>query len=144
MSIRPRLGAGPGADRAGGAGQQPGRHEGDVGAGPARRLVGRRGLRRVVSPGRAASISPAQLATVSVLQFLLGLSDRDAAEAVRCRIDFKYALGLDLDDPGPADRPPVIDRTGLTPLGTLRLTRTLPPSSITATWERLRWTSIPT
>ena len=44
-------------------------------------------------------ISPAQLATVSVLQFLLDLSDRDAAEAVRCRIDFKYALGLDLDDP---------------------------------------------
>jgi transposase len=45
-------------------------------------------------------ISPAQLATVSVLQFLLELSDRDAAEAVRCRTDFKYALGLDLDDPG--------------------------------------------
>jgi transposase len=45
-------------------------------------------------------ISPAQLATVSVLQFLLGLPDRDAAEAVRCRIDFKYALGLELDDPG--------------------------------------------
>ena len=45
-------------------------------------------------------LSPAQLATVSVLQFLLGLSGRDAAEAVRCRIDFKYALGLDLDDPG--------------------------------------------
>ena len=30
-------------------------------------------------------ISPAQLATVSVLPFLLDLSDRDAAEAVRCR-----------------------------------------------------------
>jgi hypothetical protein len=46
-------------------------------------------------------ISPAQLATtVSVLQFLLDLFDRDAADAVRCRIDFKYALGLDLDDPG--------------------------------------------
>jgi transposase len=45
-------------------------------------------------------ISPAQLATVSVLPFLLDLSDRDAAEAVRCRIDFKYALGLELDDPG--------------------------------------------
>ncbi|WP_331743593.1 IS1182 family transposase [Kitasatospora sp. NBC_01300] len=45
-------------------------------------------------------LSPAQLATVSVLQFLLGLSDRDAAEAVRCRIDFKYALGLELDDTG--------------------------------------------
>src|SRR6516225_5559563 len=45
-------------------------------------------------------ISPAQLATVSVLQFLLDLSDRDAAEAVRCRIDVKYALGPGLDDPG--------------------------------------------
>ncbi|MFF0428378.1 IS1182 family transposase [Streptomyces sp. NPDC004520] len=45
-------------------------------------------------------LSPAQLATVSVLQFLLGLSDRGAAEAVRCRIDFKYALCLELDDPG--------------------------------------------
>jgi transposase len=45
-------------------------------------------------------ISPTQLATVSVLQFLLDLSGRDAAEAVRCRIDFEYALGLDLVDPG--------------------------------------------
>jgi hypothetical protein len=42
----------------------------------------------------------AQLATVSVLQFLLGLSGRDAAEAGRGRIDFKYALGIELDDPG--------------------------------------------
>ena len=49
--------------------------------------------------GRPES-SPAQLAAVSVLQFLLDLSDRDAAEAVRCRSDFKYALGLDLGDPG--------------------------------------------
>ena len=46
------------------------------------------------------SLSPAQLATVCVLQFLLGLSDRQAAEAVRCRIDFKYALSMELDDPG--------------------------------------------
>ena len=52
-------------------------------------------------------ISPAQLATVSVLQFLLDLSDRDAAEAVRCRIDVKYALGLDLPlRPGRPLRPP--------------------------------------
>jgi hypothetical protein len=36
------------------------------------------------------------LATVSVLQFLLSLSDRDASEAARCRIDFEYALGLEL------------------------------------------------
>jgi transposase len=45
-------------------------------------------------------LSPAQLATVCVLQFLLNLSDRQAAEAVRCRIDFKYALAMELDDPG--------------------------------------------
>jgi hypothetical protein len=44
-------------------------------------------------------ISPAQLATVCVLQFLLGLSDRQVAEAVRCRIDFN-AMVLELDDPG--------------------------------------------
>ncbi|MGX1372908.1 IS5 family transposase [Streptomyces canus] len=34
------------------------------------------------------------------MQFLLGLSDRQAAEAVRCRIDFKYAMAMELDDPG--------------------------------------------
>lgn len=37
-------------------------------------------------------LSPAQLATVCVLQFLLGLSDRQAAEAVRCRIDFSLTV----------------------------------------------------
>ncbi|MFI1176618.1 transposase [Streptomyces melanogenes] len=45
-------------------------------------------------------ISPAQLALVCVLQHLDNLSDRQAAESVRCRIDVKYALGLELDDPG--------------------------------------------
>ncbi|MGW4914248.1 transposase [Streptomyces sp. NPDC004270] len=45
-------------------------------------------------------LSPAQLATVCVLRYALNLSDRQAAEAVRCRIDFKYALGLELEDPG--------------------------------------------
>ncbi|MFE3827983.1 transposase [Streptomyces sp. NPDC059092] len=45
-------------------------------------------------------LSPARLATVCVPQFLLGLSDRQAAEAVRCRIDFKYAMAMELDDPG--------------------------------------------
>ncbi|MHB6904578.1 transposase [Streptomyces sp. DB-54] len=44
--------------------------------------------------------SPAQPATICVLQFLLDLSDRQAVEAVRCRIDFTYALAMDLDDPG--------------------------------------------
>ena len=45
-------------------------------------------------------LSPAQLTTVCVRQFLLDLSDRQATEAVRCRIDFKYALAIELDDPG--------------------------------------------
>jgi transposase len=35
-----------------------------------------------------------------VMQFAEGLSDRQAAEAVRGRIDWKYALGLELGDPG--------------------------------------------
>jgi transposase len=43
---------------------------------------------------------PAQLATVSVLQFLLELSDRQVAESVHNRIDFKCALAMDLEDPG--------------------------------------------
>ncbi|MFD0229335.1 transposase [Streptomyces hirsutus] len=34
------------------------------------------------------------------MQFLLNLSDRQAAEVVRCRIDFTYALAVELDDPG--------------------------------------------
>jgi hypothetical protein len=53
----------------------------------------------MVSPGRRPGLSPA-LASVSVLQFPLDLSDRGAAAAVRCWIDFKYALALDLADPG--------------------------------------------
>jgi hypothetical protein len=36
--------------------------------------------------------SPGQLALVSVLQFAEDLSDRAAAQAVRTRIDWKYAL----------------------------------------------------
>ena len=35
-----------------------------------------------------------------MFQFLEHLSDRQAADAVRARIDWKYALGLDLTDPG--------------------------------------------
>jgi transposase len=43
---------------------------------------------------------PARLALATVLQFAEGLSDRQAADAVRSRIDWKYVLGLDLTDPG--------------------------------------------
>ncbi|WP_329345417.1 IS1182 family transposase [Streptomyces sp. NBC_01352] len=43
---------------------------------------------------------PHQLAIVSVLQFVEGLSDRQAAAALRGRIDWKFLLGLELTDPG--------------------------------------------
>jgi transposase len=49
--------------------------------------------------GRPA-ITPWRLALVTLMQFSEGLSDRQAAEAVRARIDWKYALGLRLSDPG--------------------------------------------
>ena len=44
--------------------------------------------------------SPGRLALVTVLQFMEGLTDRQAADAVRTRIDWKYALGLELPDIG--------------------------------------------
>ena len=43
---------------------------------------------------------PWRLALICVLQFVEHLSDRRAAEAVRSRIDWKYALGLELTDSG--------------------------------------------
>src|SRR5688572_11406119 len=44
--------------------------------------------------------TPWRLALVTILQFVEHLPDRRAAEAVRGRIDWKYALGLELTDPG--------------------------------------------
>src|SRR5262247_2239008 len=44
--------------------------------------------------------APARLALATLLQFAEGLPDRQAADAVRSRIDWKYVLGLDLTDPG--------------------------------------------
>lgn len=49
--------------------------------------------------GRPAE-APWRLALVTVMQYIEGLSDRQAADAVRSRLDWKYALGLDLADPG--------------------------------------------
>jgi transposase len=43
---------------------------------------------------------PWRLALVTILQFAEHLTDRQAAEAVRARIDWKYALSLELTDPG--------------------------------------------
>jgi transposase len=45
-------------------------------------------------------LPPWRLALVTIMQFRERLSDRQAAEAVRARIDWKYLLGLDLTDPG--------------------------------------------
>src|SRR6266480_2806462 len=44
--------------------------------------------------------APFRLALVTILQFVEGLSDRAAADAVRARIDWKYLLCLELDDAG--------------------------------------------
>ncbi|MCP4347061.1 MAG: IS1182 family transposase [Desulfobacterales bacterium] len=49
--------------------------------------------------GRPAE-SPGLLAMISVFQFVEGLTDRQAAEAVAGRIDWKYALGLELEESG--------------------------------------------
>jgi len=52
------------------------------------------------SPRGQPGAAPACLALVTVMQFAEGLSDRQAANAVRGHIDWKYALGLELTDPG--------------------------------------------
>ncbi|MFD7710537.1 transposase [Streptomyces sp. NPDC059786] len=43
--------------------------------------------------GRPA-VPPGRLALVSVMQFAEGLTDRQAADTVRSRLDWKYLLGL--------------------------------------------------
>jgi transposase len=48
----------------------------------------------------APGFSPAQLAVVTVLQFTGNLTDRQAADAVQGRLDWKYCLGLPLEDEG--------------------------------------------
>jgi len=45
-------------------------------------------------------LAPWRLALVTVFQFLEHLSDRQAADTVRGRIDWKYALGLELTNGG--------------------------------------------
>ncbi len=46
------------------------------------------------------ALAPWRLALVTLLQFRENLPDRQAAEAVRARLDWKYLLGLALTDPG--------------------------------------------
>jgi transposase len=50
--------------------------------------------------GRPVEVAPWRLALVVVMQYLEGLTDRQAADAVRRCMDWKYALSLDLHDSG--------------------------------------------
>lgn len=44
--------------------------------------------------------APAHLALITIMQFAEGLSDAQTADSVRGRIDWKYALAMELTDPG--------------------------------------------
>jgi transposase len=46
------------------------------------------------------AVSPSRLMLITIFQFMEGLTDRQAADAVRRCIDWKYALALELTDPG--------------------------------------------
>ncbi len=46
------------------------------------------------------ALAPSRLLLVTIFQFMEGLTDRQAADAVRRCIDWKYALALELTDPG--------------------------------------------
>jgi len=46
------------------------------------------------------ALAPWRLALITIFQFLEHLTDRQAADAVRDRLAWKYALSLDLDDAG--------------------------------------------
>ncbi len=50
--------------------------------------------------GRPVEIAPWRLALVTVMQYIEGLTDRQAADAVRRCMDWKYALSLELTDSG--------------------------------------------
>ena len=54
----------------------------------------------VFPSGGQPAQAPFRLALVTILQYVEGLSDRQAADAVRSRIDWKYLLGLELEDAG--------------------------------------------
>src|SRR5690242_9809495 len=75
-------------------------------------------------------ISPGQLAMVTVLQFAENLTDRQAADAVRGRIDWKYLLGLELTDPG-------FDFSVLSQFRTRLVTHALQPMVLDMLLERL-------
>src|SRR5687767_11975939 len=50
--------------------------------------------------GHPVEVAPWRLALVTVMQYIEGLTDRQSADAVRRCMDWKYALSLELTDPG--------------------------------------------
>jgi transposase len=50
--------------------------------------------------GRPVDAPPWRLALVMVMQYIKGLTDRQAADAVRRCMDWQYALSLEVTDPG--------------------------------------------
>jgi transposase len=50
--------------------------------------------------GRPVEVAPRRLALVMIMQYIEGLTDRQAADAVRRCMDWKYALSLELTDSG--------------------------------------------
>jgi transposase len=50
--------------------------------------------------GRPVDVAPWRLALVVVMQYIEGLTDHQAADVVRRCMDWKYALSLELTDPG--------------------------------------------
>jgi transposase len=50
--------------------------------------------------GRPVDVAPWRLALVLVMQYIEGLTDRQAADAVRRCMHWKYVLNLELTDPG--------------------------------------------
>jgi transposase len=58
------------------------------------------GFADLYPPRGQPGYTPWRLALVTLMQFREGLSDRQAAEAVRARIDWKYLLALELADAG--------------------------------------------
>ena len=75
-------------------------------------------------------ISPGQLMMASVLQFSENLTGRQAAEAVRDRMTWKYALGLELEDPG-------FDASVLSEFGSRQVAGDLTCLALDALLERL-------
>lgn len=57
-------------------------------------------FRSLFSQKGQPAFSPWRLALITIMQYVEGLTDRQAADAVRGRLDWKYALSLELTNSG--------------------------------------------